>query len=141
MSDVKQANQKFESLLVVLGVRAYKAVTGRFNGIILWLQQAMQQARFKLTLDQPARYEIKVPGELDPSWSEWAGGMAVRTECEGDRPPVTTLSGTVVDQAALLGLLRRLYAVGLPLISVVCLTADTTSSLNRSSSGHGRREK
>ena len=77
----------------------------------------MENDRNKLTLDQPATYQIKVPGELDQSWSDWAGGMTIAVESEGDAPPVMTLTGTVADQAALQGLLRRLYSVGLPLIS------------------------
>ena len=78
----------------------------------------MKNVKQKLTLDQPATYQIKVPGHLDKSWSEWAGGMTITVESEGDGPPVTTLTGVVVDQAALQGLLRRLYSLGLPLISV-----------------------
>jgi hypothetical protein len=75
----------------------------------------------KLTLDRPATYEIKVPGELDAHWSDWVGSMAVAVDCEGDGCPMTTLTGVVTDQAALQGLLRRLYSLGLPLVSVVCL--------------------
>ena len=78
----------------------------------------MKNVKQKLTLDQPATYQIKVPGHLDESWSDWAGGMAITVESEGAGPPVTTLTGTVVDQAALQSLLRRLYSLGLPLISV-----------------------
>jgi len=44
--------------------------------------------------------------------------MTITVESEGDGPPVTTLTGVVADQAALHGLLRRLYLLGLPLISV-----------------------
>jgi len=77
-----------------------------------------KDVRQKLTLDRPVTYQIKVPGHLDESWSEWAGGMTITVESEGDGPPVTILTGTV-DQAALQGLLRRLYALGLPLISVI----------------------
>jgi hypothetical protein len=72
------------------------------------------------TLDRPVVYQIKVPGELDASWSEWASGMTITFESEGDGPAITTLTGSV-DQAALQGLLRRLYALGLPVISVVCV--------------------
>jgi hypothetical protein len=75
------------------------------------------------TLDRPATYQIKVPGELDESWSDWAGGMTITVEREGDGPPITTLTGTV-DQAALQGLLRRLYSLGLPLISVSLVEYD-----------------
>jgi hypothetical protein len=71
--------------------------------------------RQKPTLDRPATYQIQVLGHMDKSWSDWAGGMTIAIE--GDDLPVTTLTGTV-DQAALQGLLRRLYSLGLPLISV-----------------------
>ena len=71
----------------------------------------------KLTLDRPVTYQIKVPWHLDESWTEWDGRMTVAVESEDNRPPVTILTGTV-DQAALQGLLRRLYSLGLPLISV-----------------------
>jgi hypothetical protein len=71
----------------------------------------------KPTLDRPTTYQIQVPGELDESWSDWVAGMTMAVEREGEDPPVTILTGTV-DQAALHGLLRRLYSLGLPLISV-----------------------
>jgi len=80
----------------------------------------MNKAEQKLTLYRPVTYQIKVPGYLDESWSEWAGGMAITFESEDDGLPVTTLTGTV-DQAALQGLLRRLYSRGCPLISVNCV--------------------
>ena len=78
----------------------------------------MKAIKQKLTLDQPATYQIKVPGHLDESWSEWAGGMTITVESEDDGPPVTTLTGIVADQAALQGLLRQLYSLGLSLMSV-----------------------
>ena len=80
----------------------------------------MKEVKRRLTLDRPVTYQIKVPGELDESWSDWDGEMTVAVVYEGDGPPVTTLTGTV-DQAALHGLLRRLYSLGLPLISVICV--------------------
>jgi hypothetical protein len=72
-----------------------------------------------LSLHRPARYKIKVPGLPSESWAEWAGNMATAVENEDD-VPVTVLTGSV-DQATLQGLLRRLYAIGLPLISVICM--------------------
>jgi hypothetical protein len=80
----------------------------------------MKKVKRKLTLDQPATYQIKVPGHLDETWTEWDGRMTVTVESENDGQPVTTLTGPV-DQAALQGLLRRLYSLGLPLISVICI--------------------
>jgi hypothetical protein len=78
----------------------------------------MNEVNQKLTLAQPATYQIKVPGHLDESWSDWTGGMTITLENGDDGPPTTILTGTVADQAALQGLLRRLYSLGLPLISV-----------------------
>ena len=80
----------------------------------------MKKVKNKLTLDRPATYEIKVPGHLDERWTEWDGRMTVTVEGEDDDPPITTLTGAV-DQAALQGLIRRLYSLGLPLISVNCV--------------------
>ena len=78
----------------------------------------MKEAKSKLALDLPATYQIKVPGHLDESWTEWDGRMTVTAEWDDEDTPVTTLTGTV-DQAALHGLLRLLYSMGLPLISVI----------------------
>ena len=80
----------------------------------------MKPANKKLTLDQPTEYRIKVQGFLDRNWSDWSEATTASVESRGDTPPVTTITVTV-DQAALQGLLRRLYALGLPLISVHCV--------------------
>ena len=75
------------------------------------------------TLARPASYQIKVLGHLDYSWSDSVRNMTITFESDDDGRPVTVLTGTV-DQAALHGLLRRLYSLGLPLISVVCVACD-----------------
>ena len=80
----------------------------------------MKEIKQKLTLDRPVAYRIRVPGHLDESWSDWAGAMTITVASDDDGLPATTLTGAV-DQAALLGLLRRLYSLGLPLISVNCI--------------------
>jgi len=77
----------------------------------------------QLTLDQPVTYQIKVPGELDENWPDWAGEMEVMVESDADSLLTSTLTGTL-DQAALQGLLRRLYSLGLPLISVIYLERE-----------------
>jgi hypothetical protein len=68
-----------------------------------------------LTLDQPVTYHIRVPGEIDDIW---AGSLSLTVERVDYGPPVSTLVGTF-DQAGLHGVLRRLYSLGLPLVSVV----------------------
>ena len=83
----------------------------------------MKKDKPQLTLDQPVTYQIKVPGELDESWLDWAGEMKVIVESDDNGLLVSTLTGTI-DQAALQGLLRRLYSLGMPLISVICLEVE-----------------
>jgi hypothetical protein len=59
-------------------------------------------------------YQIRIKGHLGPHWEGWFGGMTITLEANGD----TVLTGPIVDQAALYGLLRTLRDVGLPLLSV-----------------------
>ena len=68
-------------------------------------------------------YEIKVQGELDMGWEGWLSGLTVTVEPAGDGAPVTTLRGPVADQAALRGLLSRLWDLNLALLSVHCCPA------------------
>jgi hypothetical protein len=91
----------------------------------------------KLTLVRPATYQIKVPGEIGESWSDWAGGMTIKVETEVDGTSITTLTGTL-DQAALQGLLRQLYSLGLPLISAICVEAGlNTTTTQRENENQG----
>lgn len=59
-------------------------------------------------------YEIRVEGHLTDRWSDWFDGLAIRNEPNGE----TTLIGLIRDQAALLGVLSKLQALNLALISV-----------------------
>lgn len=60
------------------------------------------------------QYEIRLTGHLDARWVAWFDGLMVRGETDG----TTIISGQVVDQAALHGLLQRVRDLGLPLVSV-----------------------
>lgn len=80
----------------------------------------MKPEKRKLTLDRTAIYQVKIPGMLDECWTDWDGEMTVSVDTDEDGLVYTTLTGAL-DQAALQGLLRRLYGLGLPLISVICL--------------------
>lgn len=66
-------------------------------------------------LNRPMVYEIRVKGHLGSQWTEWFGGMAITREDNGD----TLLTGPVVDQAALHGLLKKVRDLGMPLISAI----------------------
>lgn len=63
---------------------------------------------------EPGRYEIRVKDLLDARWAAWFEGLSVTHASDG----TTILSGLVVDQAALHGLLRKVRDLGLPLVSV-----------------------
>jgi hypothetical protein len=77
----------------------------------------MEELKPKLSLDRQATYKIEVPGLISERWSNWYVEIALTVRYDNDEQPITTLTGTM-DQAALQGLLRRLYSLGLPLISV-----------------------
>ena len=58
-------------------------------------------------------YQIKIRGHLDSQWSDWFNGLSVTTDQEGN----TLITGPVVDDSALHGLLKRIRDLGMPLIS------------------------
>lgn len=64
--------------------------------------------------NQPTVYEIRVKGHLSRQWTEWFGDLTLTLEDNGD----TLLTGAVVDQAALHGLLKKVRDLGMPLVSV-----------------------
>ncbi|QWT23884.1 hypothetical protein KPL76_00020 [Subtercola sp. PAMC28395] len=65
-------------------------------------------------------YEIRLEGQLDPRWSDWFEGFTISNDADG----CTTLTGPVIDQAALHGLLRRVGDLGVTLLSVNALTGE-----------------
>jgi|APSaa5957512622_1039677.scaffolds.fasta_scaffold258286_1 hypothetical protein len=78
----------------------------------------MTDAEHTLNSDYPVIYQITVQGYLDESRSDWFDGMAIEPQVDADGKSVTKLTGKVVDQAALHGLLRKLYDLGLSLLSI-----------------------
>ncbi len=65
-------------------------------------------------MDQPHVYEFRVEGHLTARWSEWFGGLAIHNDPNGE----TTLSGLIIDQAALFGVLNKIHALNVTLILV-----------------------
>ena len=63
---------------------------------------------------EPGFCEVRIKGHLDDRWSDWFGGLTITLEDDGD----TLLTGRVIDQAALHGLLKKVRDLGLPLLSV-----------------------
>jgi hypothetical protein len=64
--------------------------------------------------NQPMVYQIRIKGHLGPQWTDWFEGLTITLEEEGE----TLLTGPVVDQAALHGLLKKVRDLGMPLLSV-----------------------
>jgi hypothetical protein len=83
-------------------------------------------------------YEIRLKGHLDDRWVEWFEGLAIMLEEDGN----TLLTGPVVDQAALHGLLKKVRDLGLPLISVSPLEPGPSTALPlRGLRGTGQADK
>jgi hypothetical protein len=72
-------------------------------------------------------YLIRIKGHLGPQWVDWFEDMTITLEPDGD----TVLTGPVVDQSALYGLLRRLRDIGLPLLSVTQAGPAQTDGLQQ----------
>jgi hypothetical protein len=65
-------------------------------------------------VNQPIVYQIRLEGHLDCQWTDWFSGLTITLEQNGD----TLLTGPIIDQAALFGLLKKVRDLGLPLISL-----------------------
>ena len=78
-------------------------------------------------MDSPSSYRILIKGCLNPRWSEWFDGLTITRTSDGE----TMLSGRVLDQAELYGLLNKLRDLGLPLISVksICVGLRRESTI------------
>ena len=80
----------------------------------------MREVNKQLDLDQAAVYQIQVRGKLDESWSDWLSGMTITSESD-----ITILTGPVADQAALRGLLSKIWDLNLILISATRIEVDS----------------
>lgn len=74
--------------------------------------------RQSISLNSQNRYEIKIQGQSDDSWLGWFGGAEVQSEILADNRQVTTIANVIMDQAGLVGLIRRLHGHGIVLLSI-----------------------
>jgi hypothetical protein len=79
-----------------------------------------EKPNFRTDMDAPKIYQIRLEGHLDQQWTEWFEGLTITLEDNGD----TILTGSVIDQAALHGLLRKVRNLGIPLLSVNQVLSD-----------------
>jgi len=75
---------------------------------------------------QPVIYQIRIKGHLGHQWSDWFEGLSITLEEDGD----TRLTGPVIDQAALHGLLKKVRDLGMPLVSVCLMEPDQADGSN-----------
>ena len=83
-------------------------------------------------------YEIRIRGHLDKKWADWFEGLTITLEEDGN----TLLTGPVIDQAALHGLLKKVRDLGLPLVSVSPLEHGPSTTLSlRGLCGNGQADQ
>lgn len=78
----------------------------------------MDKSTRRLSLYQPAHYQIEVVGHLDIEKATWFKGLTLASAYGEDGAPITIMTGEVLDQAMLHGLLTRIRDLGMPLLSV-----------------------
>ena len=71
---------------------------------------------------QPGIYQIRIRGHLGTQWMDWFDGLSITLKENGD----TLLTGRVIDQAALHGILKKVRDLGMPLLSVNSVDPDQT---------------
>ena len=74
----------------------------------------------KMDPGQPPVYQIRIKGHLGRQWTDWFGGLTITLESNGE----TLLTGAVVDQAALHGVLKKVRDLAMPLVSVIRVKPD-----------------
>ena len=81
--------------------------------------------------DGAGLYKIRLKGHLDDRWAEWFEGLTITLEENGN----TLLTGTVTDQAALHGLLKKIRDLGMPLVSVSAVAPGPSSDVKSITQG------
>ncbi len=77
-----------------------------------------------LAFDNPAIYRVLVSGHVSANWSDRMEGMSIWWLANADEPVITVLEGELIDQAALVGVLKTLYDLHLAVLTVECLRAS-----------------
>lgn len=90
----------------------------------------------KIDPKQPVNYEIRIEGHLSAQWTDWFDGLTVSLE----ETNTTCLTGPVVDQAALYGLLKKVRDLGMPLVSVNRIDLSPSISSGTGSSKSAQKE-
>jgi len=86
---------------------------------------------------QPMIYQIRIKGHLGRQWTDWFGGLTITLEDNGEM----LLTGPVIDQAALHGVLRKVRDLGMPLLSVLRVTPGQADASDVNETHHYRSKK
>lgn len=78
-----------------------------------------------ISLNSQNKYEIEIYGQADDSWLGWFGQADIRAEMLADGAQVSIISNVVMDQAGLVGLIRRLHGLGIVLLSIRQVDKET----------------
>ena len=87
--------------------------------------------------DEPLVYQLRIKGHPNRHWSDWFGGVTIIALDNGE----TLLTGAVIDQAALHGLLTKVRDIGLPLVSIECVKAGATQAEKVNEAHQARSEE
>ena len=82
-------------------------------------------------LDQAVSYTIRIEGSIDDALAGWFGPMQLEPSDGTDGRQITTLSGEVADQAALVGLVRHLHGLGIVLLSIERTTCGASKGAGK----------
>jgi hypothetical protein len=85
----------------------------------------------KINRDDPVIYQIRIEGQLGQQWTDWFEGLSITVE-EDD---TTLLTGPIVDQSALYGLLKKVRDLGMPLISANRMETAGSPNLDQITKG------
>ena len=83
----------------------------------------MEKYRPDSSMFEQATYRIGILGTLDKQWSDYYGGMTIEYESVLNQYPMTILTGQLIDQSALVGVINSLYDIGCPILLVECVEA------------------
>jgi hypothetical protein len=85
------------------------------------MESPLKSLPARLTIASTASYHIELSGGLDKSWSDYLGDMSIEVTQDAAGHVITILTGSVIDQAMLMGVLNTVYNMGLSLLLVRCI--------------------